>query len=863
MASTSVVFDILANDRASSKFDHLSSSVDHSGGALNKFANLAGKAAKVGALALGAGAVVAAKGLYEMAQGAAEDQAAASKLAETLKNSAHATDDQVAAVERWISAQGVALGVADDDLRPALQRLAEATGSVTEAQDLASVAMDASAATGKSLKTISEALLRAHNGSVGGLSRYGIATKNAKGETLSFDEVVKGMAETFEGQASKHADTLAGKMDRLKLQVSEAGEAIGYKLLPYAADAADWLGDHLPGALDTLDKKAGPVFEAIVDGAGDLKDAATPLVSELAEALGHLTDEGGGAGDMFHDKLLPAFKTGADLAADLVNFIDNLPGPVKTTGIEVGIAAIAFGKLNGALGNVVPTMGSATGVMGKFTAVTKQAAGIGGLLALTHGFADAKSQGDKFMGVLEGFAGGAALGFAAGGPVGALIGAAGGGGLMGLVAAFSDTEREARDARRELMKSQGFADAKADADALTEALQGVVNEYGNVAIATVKNALRDPETGNLVKDAQVLSDLGVDLDTVAAAILGQKDALDIVRDALGGYGDDLDEKLTAAKDRLNDLLQAQNDYAQRGTNGIPADMAAPDPSGEKMADYSKAVEDAQDALDDFNATQDVFNERTNQGSDAVRAHRQLVRELTDDLGIQAKVYNDWPTAVRTEIEASGLPQTSAGLLRLIGNYKGLQKFDRIKTLVSAPGAKLSADDVLKLQKRYDLTPEQVKTLLVLDGLPATVKGIAKAQAEHRKVDGKQVKTLLQLLGVDATLTDVQRVVNALRDLDSPANDVNNYIYTHHKNVGDGTGGGPNLYGDDGSGRFAPGRRTPTIPRPQGGVVKHVHEHRYPGGFRLRMEGGELRAYLEGIADDRIYQSHEFARMQED
>ena len=188
--------------------------------------------ARAGALALGAGAVVAARGLIDATQAAVDDEAAQSKLAQTLKNTTGATNKQVAGVEKWIEKQGKLLGVADDELRPALQRMAEGTKDVTKAQDMVSLAMDVSAGTGKSLKTVTEALLRAQNGSVGGLSRYGIATKNAKGETLSFDKVVKGMADTFGGQAAKHTETMAGKMARLKVTLDEAKEAIGAKLIP-------------------------------------------------------------------------------------------------------------------------------------------------------------------------------------------------------------------------------------------------------------------------------------------------------------------------------------------------------------------------------------------------------------------------------------------------------------------------------------------------------------------------------------------------------------------------------------------------------------------------------------------------------
>lgn len=233
MASTQLAFDLIARDRASDKFDKIGRSAS---GATAKFKSFA----KAGALAVGAAAVVAGKALYEMGQAAAADESAQQKLALQLRNSAKATDAQIASTEGWIAAQGKALGVTDDELRPALARLVTATKDVGEAQKLAALAMDVSAGTGKSLQSVTEALMKAQNGSVSGLSRLGIATKDAAGETKSFDAVMKDMAATFQGQAATAAETTEGKFKRLSVMLDETKEAIGARLLPIAVKLADW-----------------------------------------------------------------------------------------------------------------------------------------------------------------------------------------------------------------------------------------------------------------------------------------------------------------------------------------------------------------------------------------------------------------------------------------------------------------------------------------------------------------------------------------------------------------------------------------------------------------------------------------------
>src|SRR5213596_2325577 len=124
------------------------------------------KVGKVAAVGLAGGIAAAGVVAIKFGKAAAEDQQQAALLAKQLKNSAHATDGQVTATERWISKQGVAKGVADDQLRPALMSLVRATCDVGKAQKLATLAMDVSAGTGKDLGAVSMALAKAQNGNV-------------------------------------------------------------------------------------------------------------------------------------------------------------------------------------------------------------------------------------------------------------------------------------------------------------------------------------------------------------------------------------------------------------------------------------------------------------------------------------------------------------------------------------------------------------------------------------------------------------------------------------------------------------------------------------------------------------------------
>ncbi len=58
----------------------------------------------------------------------------------------------------------VSFGIADEQLRPSFQRLATATGDLSKAQEGLQLALDISAATGKSVEQVSNALGKAYEG---------------------------------------------------------------------------------------------------------------------------------------------------------------------------------------------------------------------------------------------------------------------------------------------------------------------------------------------------------------------------------------------------------------------------------------------------------------------------------------------------------------------------------------------------------------------------------------------------------------------------------------------------------------------------------------------------------------------------
>lgn len=183
---------------------------------------------------------------------AAADAQAQAVLAQQLKNSAKASDATIASTEKHIAAMSKQYAVADDDLRPALGNLVRSTGDVAKSQDLLQIALDASAATGKDLNSITLAMGKAADGSTGALAKLGIEVKDAGGKALSADEVFKNMAGTFKGQASTAAEGAAGKMRNAQIQFGEFQEQIGTYLLPVVAKLSTFFTDTLIPAISGL-----------------------------------------------------------------------------------------------------------------------------------------------------------------------------------------------------------------------------------------------------------------------------------------------------------------------------------------------------------------------------------------------------------------------------------------------------------------------------------------------------------------------------------------------------------------------------------------------------------------------------------
>jgi hypothetical protein len=198
----------------------------------SKISEFGKKAAAAFAVAAAAAVAYGTKLAIDGVKAAIEDEQAQLRLAAALKTATGATEAQIQATEDMILKTSLATGVSDEQLRPAMQRLAVSTKDTTKAQQLLSLALDVSKGSGKDLESVANALAKAHDGQETALGRLGLGLSAAELKTMSFTDIQKRLSDLYGGAASKNAETFQGKMDRLKVGFDEAKESLGVALLP-------------------------------------------------------------------------------------------------------------------------------------------------------------------------------------------------------------------------------------------------------------------------------------------------------------------------------------------------------------------------------------------------------------------------------------------------------------------------------------------------------------------------------------------------------------------------------------------------------------------------------------------------------
>jgi hypothetical protein len=283
----------------------------------SKISEFGKKAAAAFAVAAAAAVAYAGKLAIDGVKAAIEDEAAQLRLANALKAATGATDAQIKATENMILQTALATGVADDELRPALQRLAVSTKDTEQAQKLLTLALDISKGSGKDLQTVTEALGKAQDGNTLSLGRLGLGLSKAELSTLTFTEVQQKLADLYGGAAAENADTFEGKIARLKVGFDEAKESLGAALLPAVEQFITFLNDT---GIPTLN-----AFIAGLTGNGGLNDGFTET-QKNAQSFGKAIGVVSGIISGFITFLREAIGLVVSLANELIRVVNIIPG---------------------------------------------------------------------------------------------------------------------------------------------------------------------------------------------------------------------------------------------------------------------------------------------------------------------------------------------------------------------------------------------------------------------------------------------------------------------------------------------------------------------------------------------------------
>ena len=283
----------------------------------SKISEFGKKAAAAFAVAAAAAVAYGTKLAVDGVKAAIEDEAAQLRLASALKTATGATDAQIKATEDMILKTSLATGVADDQLRPAMQRLAVSTKDTGEAQRLLSLALDISKGKGIELETVANALGRAQDGNTTALGRLGLGLSKAELSTLSFTEVQTRLSDLYGGAAAANAETFQGKIDRLKVGFDEAKESLGVALLP-----------QVEKFITFLNTTGIPTLNAFIAGLTGDQGLSAGLVETQrgAESFGKAIGTVAGIISGFITFLREAIGLVASLANQLISVVNIIPG---------------------------------------------------------------------------------------------------------------------------------------------------------------------------------------------------------------------------------------------------------------------------------------------------------------------------------------------------------------------------------------------------------------------------------------------------------------------------------------------------------------------------------------------------------
>lgn len=235
MSDVSMVYNVLAKDRASHVFGKVSA------------------AAKV-AMAITAAAVV--KFSADSVTAFAESEKSQQKLKDAYARFPALADVNIDRLQALNSELAKKTKFDDDATASAQATLAQFKLSGSQIAELTPLLQDYAAKTGKDLPTAAGVLGKALMGNGKGLKNLGIDFKDAGSVSKNYEQIMTGLRSKVGGFAEKEGKTAAGQAEILKNQFGELQEKVGGMLVP----ALLKLVEPLKSVLDFMDRNAKTIM---------------------------------------------------------------------------------------------------------------------------------------------------------------------------------------------------------------------------------------------------------------------------------------------------------------------------------------------------------------------------------------------------------------------------------------------------------------------------------------------------------------------------------------------------------------------------------------------------------------------------
>jgi len=268
VANESLAFDILARDRASQTVNNIGRSVE---GLESKFGQFQRTTRNIFS---GLAGVEVGRSILEAADHLELSRSRLESVTQNIGGNFEEISSQVTAADEKLAK----FGYTSAETEGALATLEAVTKDPTKALGDLGLAADIARGRNISLGESVAILSRIETGHVAMLSRLGIATKDAAGNTLTQAQALQMLSQLYGGAASKYAETFAGKQAAVRAEISNSAAQIGVALLPAAVQLANVLShDLLPPVveaahwLDQNRKTIEPLAKAVLLAVGAWK----------------------------------------------------------------------------------------------------------------------------------------------------------------------------------------------------------------------------------------------------------------------------------------------------------------------------------------------------------------------------------------------------------------------------------------------------------------------------------------------------------------------------------------------------------------------------------------------------------------